>query len=66
MRVRMQQMATRAAYAKLRGAFAGWAHWALASAGDSSVQYSQQAKTWMVCLVGIQGAVMLWRGIKAG
>lgn len=34
MRVRMQQMVTRAAYAKLRGAFAGWAHWAVASAGN--------------------------------
>ena len=33
LRVRMQQMMTRAAFAKLRGAFAGWAHWAAASAG---------------------------------
>ena len=34
LRVRMQQMMTRAAYAKLHGAFAGWAHWAAASAGN--------------------------------
>lgn len=33
LRVRMQQMMTRAAYAKLRGAFAGWGKWAAASAG---------------------------------
>lgn len=34
LRVRIQQMMTRAAHAKLRGAFAGWAQWAAASAGN--------------------------------
>ena len=33
MRVRMQQMAAKAAYAKVAKAFAGWAQWAAASAG---------------------------------
>lgn len=33
LRVRMQQMVTEAAFAKLHRAFAGWAHWAAASAG---------------------------------
>ncbi len=34
MRVRMQQMVTQASGAKLAAAFAGWAQWAAASAGD--------------------------------
>ena len=34
LRVRMQQIMTQAAYAKLRGAFAGWRKWAAASAGN--------------------------------
>ena len=37
MRIRMQQMVMRAAYAKLAGAFAGWVQWTAACAGDSSV-----------------------------
>lgn len=31
--MRMQQMVTQAAYAKLAGAFSSWAQWAAASAG---------------------------------
>lgn len=52
MRVRMQQMVTRAAYAKVRGAFAGWAHWAVASAGNFPVPniFNRQSCSLMVFL----------------
>ena len=45
MRVRMQQLVTRADYAKLAGAFAGWAQWAAASAGNLKCHNVQQQST---------------------